>query len=92
MINTSEHILVILLSTALAVLLVIAIFVGIEAYKLIKAVQRITDKAENVIQSAEHVSAAFANATGSMAVVKVVKNIISMVNTHKTRHRPKDQK
>jgi hypothetical protein len=83
MINTSEHILVIMLSTALAVLLVAAIFVTIEVYKLIKAVQRITTKAEDVIQKAEHVSAAFAHASGPLAVVKVVKNIIKLVNKNK---------
>jgi hypothetical protein len=87
--NTSEHILVIMLSTALAVLLVLAIAVAVQAYKLIKAVQRVTDKAEHIIQSAEHASAAFANATGSLAVVRVVKNVLEMVAKSKSKSKSK---
>ena len=83
--DLSEHILVVLLSTALAVFLVVAIAVSIQVYKLVKAIQRITDKAEHVIQSAEHVSSAFANASGSMAVFKVIRNVVNLVNKEKAK-------
>lgn len=77
--ETSQQVLVVILSTALAVLLVISIVIAVLVVKLLKAVGRITDKAEHIVENAEHVSMAFSNATGSMAIFKVVRNIVSLV-------------
>ena len=80
--ETSQDILVIILSTALAVLLVLAIAIAVLVLKLLQSVKRITDKAEHVIETAGHVSEAFSNATGSLALFKVIRNIAEMVSKH----------
>lgn len=80
--DTSMQILVIILSCALAVLLVLSIVVVVLVVKLLKAISRITEKAEHIIESAEHVGAAFSEATGKMALFNVVRNVVSMVNKH----------
>jgi hypothetical protein len=78
--ETSQQILVIILSTALAVLLVLCIAIAIMAIKLLQAVKRVADKAEHIVESAEHVSEAFSRATGSAALFKVIGNIVSLVS------------
>ncbi len=77
--ETSQEILVVILATALAVLLVISIVIAILAYKVLKAIRRITEKAEHIVESAEHVGEAFSNATGSLALFKVIRNVTSLV-------------
>lgn len=85
--NTSEQILVIILSVALAVLLVLAIVVTIQVIRLLKAVNRITDKAEHVIENAEHVAKVFSNASsslGGMAIFRIVKNVVDIATSVKS--------
>jgi len=82
--ETSQDILVIILATALAVLLVLAIVVAVLIVKLLQGVKRITDKAEHVIETAEHVGEAFSNASGSLALFKIVRNVAEMVTKHTT--------
>ena len=80
--DTSEHILVILLSTALAVLLVLAIYIAVLAIRLLKVINRISVKAEHIVSSAEHVTETFSNVAssfGPLSVFKVVKNVVELV-------------
>ncbi len=83
--NTSLEILVVILSTALAILLTISIVVAVMAYKLMQTIKRITDKAEHVVESAEHVGEALSNATGSMAVFKIVRNVMTLVSKQRNK-------
>lgn len=87
--NTSEQILVVFLSVALAVLLVVAIFVAVQAFRLLKVINRISEKAEHIVESAEHVTEAFSNATanaaGPLAILKVVQNVMNLVSKSKTK-------
>lgn len=85
--NTSEQILVIVLATVLAILLVLAVVIAIMTIRLIKSVNRIADKAEQLIESAEHVGQVFRNASGPLAVFKVVQNIADLVAKHKSGSR-----
>lgn len=85
--NTSEQILVIILSVALAVLLVLSIVVVALIVKLVKSIQRITDKAENIIANVEHVGDTFKNVAGPMAVFRVINNIAKVVSKHGGKHR-----
>ena len=77
--NTSEHILVILLSVALAVLLALAIVAAFYAIRLLKAVNRIAEKAEHVAQKAESISELISKVTTSTAAFKVVKSVFETV-------------
>jgi hypothetical protein len=80
--NTSEQILVIILSTALAILLVLSIAVAVMAIKLVQSIKRISEKAEHIVENVEHVGDTFKNATGSMALFKVINNIAKVVAKH----------
>jgi cell division protein FtsL len=77
--NTSEHILVILLSVALAVLLFLAIVIAVYAIRLLKAVNRIAEKAEHVAQKAEGIGELLSKVTTSTAAFRVAKSIFDMV-------------
>lgn len=88
--ETSQEILVIILSTALAVLLVLAIVIAVLVVKLLQTIKRITDRAEQVIETAEHVSQAFSNASGSLALFKVIRNVAEMVGKHAAKANKKD--
>lgn len=79
--DTSQQILVIFLSVALAVLLTLTIVIAILAIKLLKVVKQITEKAEHIITNVEHVGDTFKNVAGPMALVKIVSNIIRMVSS-----------
>lgn len=80
--DTSEQILVIFLSTALAVLLVLSIIVAVLAIKLLKSVRRITEKAEHIVDNVEHVGETFKNAAGPLALFKVLSNLAKVVSKH----------
>lgn len=81
--ETSQDILVIILSATLATLLALAIVIAILIIKLLQGIKRITDKAEHVVETAEHVGEAFSNASGSLALFKLVRNVADMVSKHK---------
>jgi len=82
--NTSEQILVVVLAVVLAILLVLSIAIAIMVLRLLKSINRITQKAEHLIESAEHVSDVFRNAAGPLAVFRVVQNIADLVSKHKS--------
>jgi hypothetical protein len=77
--DTATHILVIFLSTFLAIFLLLSILVLIQVMRLLAMIQHIAEKAESVIQSAESVGQIFKNTAGPLAVVKVVSNLVKAV-------------
>jgi hypothetical protein len=85
----AESILVIITSSLLSLLLIVGIVVAVFIVKLVRSIRRIADKAEDLIDSAESVTDAFRNASGPLALLKTVQNIISMVNDHKRGNRKK---
>lgn len=83
--NTSEHILVIVLAAVLALFLLLAIIIAVLIIKLLRKVQYIAQKAESVIESAESVGTVFKNAAGPMALVRVIRNIIHVAQSNQKR-------
>ncbi len=79
--TTAEQILVIFLSTALAILLVIAIIAGINAIRLIKTLQRVADKAENFVNSAESVGEMVKHTLGALSLSRFAKGILNFVQS-----------
>ncbi len=86
--NTAEQILVVYLSTALAVFLVIAIIAGVNAIKLLKTLQRIADKAESFASSAEAVGQVFKQTVGALSLSRFVKGITNFA--HKQQEKGKE--
>lgn len=88
--DTAEEILVVYLSTALAVFLVIAIIAGINAIKLLKTLQRVADKAENFATSAEAVGQVVKQTVGALSLSRFVKGISNFA--HKQEKDKEDSK
>lgn len=78
--NTTENVLLIILALALALFLLLAIVVAVQVIRLLKTINKITDKAERVIETAENVGEVFKNAAGPLALARVVGNILHKVN------------
>jgi type II secretory pathway pseudopilin PulG len=85
----AETILVIITSSLLSLLLLIGIVLAVVVIKLVRSIRRIADRAEDLIDSAESVTEAFRHASGPLALLKTVQNIVSMVNEHKRSNRKK---
>lgn len=81
----SLDILVIILSTTLAILLVLSIVVAVLVIKLLQAIKRITEKAEHIVADVEQVGETFKNAAGPLAIFKLVSNIANIVAKHNKR-------
>lgn len=78
--NTAEQILVVFLSTALFVLLVLAIAIAVQVLRLMKVLNRISQKAEMFVDSAEKTAEAVKSAVGQLSVMRFVQNIVDMVH------------
>lgn len=77
--NTTEHILLIVLAAALALFLLLAIVITVQVIRLLKVVNKITAKAEHVIETAENVGEVFKNAAGPLALMRIVSNVVNTV-------------
>ena len=83
--ENAESILVIITSSLLSLLLLIGIIVAVMIIKLVRSIRRIAEKAEDLVDSAEEVTEAFKHATGPLAFMKTVQNIVSLVNKANNR-------
>jgi hypothetical protein len=81
--NTAEQFLVILLSSALAVFLIIGIIVLVRMLTLLKTLQFIADKAEHVVESAEAAADVIKNASGPFGVFALLRGLVDMAMQHK---------
>lgn len=83
--NTTEQVLLIILAATLALFLILAIIVVVQIMRLLKAVNKITAKAEHVIETAENVGEVFKNAAGPLALLRVVSNVVETITKAKRR-------
>lgn len=81
--NNPESILLIILSIFLALFLLLSIIAIVLVIKLIKNIKAIVLKAESVIDSVETAADVVKNASGPMATLKVIKNIVDLVQRSK---------
>lgn len=90
--NGAEHVLVIILSSFLAVFLLLSIIVLVFTVKLLKHLRHITERAESIADRAEAVSSFVGKAAGPMAIVKLVAGIVESVRDQTGKRRSKDGK
>lgn len=83
--DASYNILVIVLSVMLAIFLLLSIIIAVQVVRLLKAINRIAEKAEKVVESAESVGRIFRTASGPLAAARVVQNIVESVTQHNKR-------
>lgn len=79
--NTTEQILLIILSAALTVFLIFGIIVLIKLNKVMGHINNITAKAEKIADQAEHFSSFFSKSAGPVAATKIVANIIGSLKS-----------
>ncbi len=71
----TETVLLILLSSTLIIFLIVGIIALLKINQILDSIKRLAAKAEHVAENAEVVSEFFKNATGPLAIGKVIKNI-----------------
>ncbi|HVU59245.1 MAG TPA: hypothetical protein VHC98_00160 [Candidatus Saccharimonadales bacterium] len=72
----AESILVIIVSTTLALFLLIAIVVLILIAKLVASIRRLVEHAERIMETASDAAEMLRNASGPLAAFKVLRNIM----------------
>ncbi|MGH7157872.1 MAG: hypothetical protein ACREGD_02215 [Candidatus Saccharimonadales bacterium] len=78
--TTAEQILVVFLSTALAVFLVIAIIAGIQTIRLLRTLQNVATKAESFVTSAEAVGQVVKQTVGALSLSRFAKGVVNFVH------------
>lgn len=82
--NTAEQILVIILSSVLAILLIISIVAAIKVVQILNEVKRIVKKAESIADKAEAVGEFFQASAGPAVISKLIANIF---HAHKSKRK-----
>lgn len=84
--DTTEKVIMVILATALAIFLILAIVSVILVIRVLKSVNRVTKKAEQLIDSAETVGKIFKQTAEQMSFMRLLRNVADMVGQ---RHREK---
>jgi hypothetical protein len=74
--TTTDQVLVIILTTLLSIFLILLIAAAIGALKVVSSVKRVVAKAEIVVDSVESATEVFRDASGPLAFIKIVRNIM----------------
>ncbi len=77
--HEAESILVIIVSSVLTLFLVVSIVVLILIAKLINSIKHVVERAESVVETASEAAEMMRNASGPLALFKVINNIIKAV-------------
>jgi len=80
--NTAEQILVVILASALAVFLVLAIVAAVQLIRLLKVLHEVALKAQDFVDSAERTADLVKSAVGQLSLMRFVQNVVSMVHKH----------
>jgi hypothetical protein len=83
--DTASEILVIIVSSILAIFLLVLIVIGVYTVKILKQVRRITERAENVAGSVEAAASAFERTASPLAILKLIGGIVSTANKARNR-------
>lgn len=81
--DTSERILVIILSAFLAFFLFLSITAVIEVLVLMRKVRKLVGKAERVVDSAENAAEIFRKVAGPVSILNVLRSIVAAGTQHK---------
>lgn len=90
--TTAEQILVVFLSTALAIFLVIAIVAGVKTIKLLNTLQNVATKAEGFVTSAEAVGQMVRQTLGALSLSRFAQGIVNFVHGKQEDQQKGDKK
>jgi hypothetical protein len=80
--STAQQVLVIILSTVLAISLILSIVIGVMVIQLVRRIQQMVDKAERAVASVGAVSEAIKSIAGPASLLRAVKLVVNMVSRH----------
>lgn len=80
--NTAEQLLVIILATALAIFLVLAVIIAIQVVRLMKVLQEIAVKAQSLVDSAESAADMLRHTVGKLSLLRFAHSVIDLVTKH----------
>ena len=83
--TTTEKTLLVILAAALALLLVLAIVAVVLVIRVLKSVNRVTARAEKILDSAENVGQIFKQTAEQMTFIRLIRNVAEMVSRHSTK-------
>lgn len=78
--DTTNQVLLIVVTVLLSIFITVCIAVTVGILKLVSALRELVEKAEGVVDSVESAAEVFKDTTGKLALFKVIRNIIKMVN------------
>lgn len=81
--TTTDHTILIILTSLLSLFFLLGIVVIIIIIKLLNSVRNVVAKADHVVDSVENAAEVFKNASGKLAVVRLVKNIVDLAHRKK---------
>jgi uncharacterized metal-binding protein len=87
--STAQQALVVILSTALAIFLILSIIIAAMVIQLLTTLRKLADRAEHVVQSAENVGEIIKNVVTPMTVLKFGHSIFDLVSRHAKRSKDK---
>ena len=77
--NTTDTVLLIIVTSLLSIFIILCIAVVIGILKLLTAIKRVVQKAEEVADQVESAAEIFKDTQGRMAMFKLIRNIIKVV-------------
>ena len=80
--DTTEKIIMVILAAALALFLILSIVAIVLVIRVVKSVNRITVKAEQLIDSAETVGQVFRETAEQMTFIRLIRNVADLVGRH----------
>jgi hypothetical protein len=83
--NQAAEVLLIIVSSVLAVFLVVLIIIGIKFIQVMNGLKRLMKQAEKIADSAEAVGEFFRKSSGPASVVKTLANIVESALKHKRK-------
>lgn len=83
--NTAEQVILVILATALATFLVLAIVIAVQVIRLMKALQMLAYRAQELVDSAEATAETVKRTVGRLSVLKFAHSIFEMVANQKNK-------
>ncbi len=81
--STTDTVLLIILDVLIGLFFLLSSVAVLYVIKVLKSVQRVVVKAENVVESVESAADVLKGASGKLAVFKLIKNIVDTVQHKK---------
>jgi hypothetical protein len=76
--NTTDTVLVIILTALLGLFFSLCIAFVVVLIKLVNSIRAVVEKAESVVDSVEEAAEVFRDTQGKLAIIKLMRNIVKM--------------